>query len=87
MLFHITDEFTPEVRDSAQKRFKETGALPSDGVIMHGRWHSVAGHAGCLLAESADAVAICRWMQDWTDLLRFEVTPVLTDEEVATVIG
>ena len=87
MLFHITYEFSTEDRDVVQKRFKETGAPPSEGVTMHGRWHAVAGHVGFLIAESSDAVAIGKWMQSWTDLLSFEITPVITDEEVAEVIG
>lgn len=87
MLFHITYEFSPQERDIAQKRFKETGAPPPDGVTMHGRWHCVAGHVGFLIAESSDAVAIGKWMQSWTDLISFEVSPVLTDEEIAEVIG
>ena len=87
MLFHITFEFSPHERDQAQKRFKETGAPPTEGVTMLGRWHSVAGHIGFLVAESSDALAIGKWMQSWTDLLSFEVTPVLTDEEAAEMIG
>jgi hypothetical protein len=39
MLFHITYEFSPQERDGAQKRFKETGAPPPNGVTMQGsRW-------------------------------------------------
>ena len=87
MLFHITYEFSPGDRDDAQKRFKETGALPPDGVTMQGRWHSAAGHVGFAVAESSDAVAIGKWMQSWTDLCAFEITPVLTDEEAGEVIG
>ena len=87
MLFQISYEFSPHERDTAQRRFKETGAPPPDGVAMHGRWHSAAGHVGFLIAESSDAVAIGKWMQSWTDLLLFDITPVLTDQEVAEVIG
>ena len=87
MMFHIAYEFPPEERDSAQQRFKETGAPPPDGVTMHGRWHSAAGHVGFLIAESSDAVAIGKWMQSWTDLLSFEITLVLSDREIAEVIG
>ena len=54
---------------------------------MQGRWHSAAGRVGFLVAESSDAVAIGKWMHEWTDLLSFEITPVLTDAEVAEVIG
>jgi hypothetical protein len=54
---------------------------------MTGRWHCAQGLKGFLVAEASDAVAIAKWMQEWTDLLSFEVTPVLTDEELARVIG
>jgi len=86
MLFHITYEVSPQDRNQVQKRFKETGALPPEGVTMQGRWHSAAGHIGFLVAESSDAVAIAKWMQNWTDLLAFDITPVLTDEEVAEIL-
>ena len=87
MLFHITYEFSPQERDQAQKRFKETGAPPPEGVTMQGRWHSAAGRKGFMIAETADALALGKWTQSWTDLLSFEITPVLTEEEVGQVIG
>lgn len=87
MLFHISYKFSPQERDQTQQRFKETGALPPEGVTMLGRWHSAAGCKGFMIAESSEAVAISKWTQGWTDLLSFEVTPVLTDEEVGEVIG
>ena len=43
MLFHIAYQISPEKRDAAQARFKETGGGPPDGVTMVGRWHSAGG--------------------------------------------
>jgi len=54
---------------------------------MTGRWHCAEGLRGFLVAESSDAEAIAKWTQSWTDLLSFEVTPVVTDEQLARVIG
>ncbi len=87
MLFHITWQFDSTQRNDAQQRFGETGAPPPEGVSMLGRWHSVAGLEGFLVAESADAVAIGKWMQDWSDVLTFEVTPVVDDDGLTAVIG
>ena len=87
MLFHIEWELSPATRNHAQERFKDTGAIPPEGVIMKGRWHSVAGRRGFLIAESSDAVAIGKWMQGWTDLLSFNITPVVTDEELVEIFG
>ncbi len=87
MLFHITYTFAPAQRHDVQARFLETGAPPPSGVTMLGRWHSVGSHRGFVVAESSDTEAIATWLQDWTDLLMFEVTPVLTDEQIRRVIG
>lgn len=87
MMFHGSFVYATEDRDTVHRRFKETGAPPPPGVEMLGRWHSVTGNGGFFLAETDDPVALCRWMQDWTDLIEFEVVPVVTDEQANEVIG
>jgi hypothetical protein len=87
MLFMISYSFAPSDRDVAQARFKKTGGGPGPGAKMLGRWHDLGGHRGFVLAESNDGIAIGKWMQEWTDLLEFEVTPVNTDEDVMKVLG
>ncbi len=87
MLFMISYSFKPEVRNVAQARFKSTGGMPGPGVKMLGRWHALGGNNGFILAESSDGVAIGKWIQDWTDLLAFNVIPVNTDEDVLKVLG
>jgi uncharacterized phosphosugar-binding protein len=87
MLFMITYAFSSDVRNTVQERFKKTGGLPGEGVKMHGRWHAIGGGHGFLLAESTDGVAIGKWMQEWTDMLEFEVIPVNDDENVMKVLG
>lgn len=77
----------PEHRDVVQARFQETGGLPPDGATMVGRWHRLAGLGGYVLCESDDPVAIGKWMQDWTDVLSFDVVPVGDDAEITEVLG
>ena len=81
MLFHVTYQLAPNHRGEAQRRFSETGGLPPSGVRMVGRWHSAGGLKGFTIAETDDAEALARWTQQWTDLLTFEVTPVIDDEQ------
>lgn len=87
MLFMITYSFPCDARNTAQDRFKKTGGMPGEGVKMHGRWHAVGGNHGYLLAESNDSVAIGKWMQEWTDILEFDVVPVNNDDDVMKVLG
>jgi len=87
MIFHVTFQYAPERRDAVHERFKETGAPPPEGVVMSGRWHSAAGNRGFLVAESDTADGIARWLQEWTELITFDVTPVLTDEAFREVVS
>jgi hypothetical protein len=87
MIFHVSYEIPMEHRDAAQTRLKETGGLPPEGIQMLGRWHLAGGRKGIVIAETSDAVAIAKWLQDWTDILSFEVTPALDDEQLISVIS
>lgn len=87
MQFMVTYAFTPDQRNSSQDRFGKTGGLPGPGVKMLGRWHSFGGNRGFILADTSDGVALGKWLNEWTDLLTFEVFPVHSDEDVMKIIG
>ena len=87
MLYVVMWKFKPEQRNAAQSRFKETGGLPPEGVEMQGRWHSVEGNRGLCIAKSDDPVAVARWAQAWSDLLTFEIIPVMNDEDFVRMLG
>lgn len=87
MTFHIKYNMSSENRNTAQDRFKKTGALPPEGVTMKGRWHNVQGSCGFIIADTDNIEALGKWVQDWSDVLSFEVSAVLTDEQVGKIIS
>ena len=87
MIFHIAFDYLPDARAEVHERFKRTGAPPPDSVAMVGRWHAAEGNRGWLICEVDVLDGFPRWLQEWTDLVSFEVTPVLTDEQFGAVIG
>lgn len=87
MHFMIIWTFKPEHSEDAIARFTETGATPPEGVKMLARWHDVSGRRGFAIAQTDDAVAASKWCYQWSDLLSFEVIPVLDDEQLAQVLG
>lgn len=87
MLFMVSYEFHPDDRNVVQERFRTTGGLPGEGAKMVGRWHAVGGHRGFVLAETSDSIALGKWLQEWTDLLTFDVVPVNDDAQVMQVMG
>ena len=87
MLFCASYQYSAENRDAVHARFRETGGPPPEGVTMVGRWHRADGNGGFFVAETEDAAALARWLQEWTDLVSFEVSPVLPDEAFGDVVG
>jgi hypothetical protein len=85
MQFMITWEVGPAAFKPAVSRFLQTGGGPPSGVKMVGRWFGPG--LGFLLAETSEAKPIYEWLSQWSDLLKFAVTPVMNDSEAAEVFG
>jgi len=86
MIYVIAWNFKPESRNAVETRFKETGGgLPPGGVKMLGRWSG--SNKGVCVAETDDALALSRWVHDWSDLMSFDIYPATTDEDTAKVIS
>ena len=47
-----------------------------------GRWHAARGDGGYVVVETDDPKAITNWLLQWSDLLSYEVEPVISDEEM-----
>ena len=86
MKFMITFPLTHHAYKERISRFLETGAQPPQGVTMLGRWFTAGHNKGFMLAETTDSKALFRWVSQWTDLMDFEVDPVLEDQEAAPIL-
>ncbi|WP_425044741.1 DUF3303 domain-containing protein [Primorskyibacter sp. S87] len=78
--------FEPDNVDAIIERFMKTGGLPPEGVTMEARWFDVAGGRGFAVADSDDPVAVAKWCRAWTDLMSFEIIPVIDDGQMAQVL-
>ncbi|NKB48478.1 MAG: DUF3303 domain-containing protein [Alphaproteobacteria bacterium] len=87
MYFMTVWTFSPENSQATIERFMETGAVPPEGVTMLSRWHDAAGHRGFAISETDDPIALAKWCRGWTDLLEFEIIPVLNDEQLAAALS
>lgn len=88
MLYHMIYRFTSAERDEAQKRFKDTGgANPPSGVKLLARYHFLEGLGGVNIIESDDPQAIGTWVQQWSDILTFQITPVLAPQQRDRAVG
>lgn len=88
-----TDEIHGELEDlpghhrPAGEAFLKTGAPPSEGLTLIGRWHAPGSANGWALCEGDDLTAVAEHVAQWADLLEIQVTPVIEDEQAAEAIS
>ena len=86
MQFMVTYSIDIPQRDAAEARFLETGAIPPEGAQMIGRWHCTGERRGVMILESDDMTVVTKFMRQWNDVLNFQITPVVNDEQLAAVM-
>lgn len=87
MIFMTMYRWSPENRNAVIERFQKTGGLPPPGIKLLSRWTDVAGGRGFTLTESNDPIAMSKFSHDWSDLMSFEMIPVLDDEQLGKVLA
>ena len=87
MLFAVSWEGRPEVRNTVIERFLKTGGKPPEGVKFIGRWHHIGKVSGVAIAESDDPLLMAKWALDWNDLMEMKVQLVATDEQLGPVLA
>ena len=86
MKFAIIWTVSPENRNAVQERFMETGGLPPEGVEMIHRFHAADGSMGLAICNATEGSALANWSQEWSDLIDLDITPIVSDEEMASIL-
>ena len=86
MLYLIVEDFrgNPE---AVYRRFRDQGRLAPEGLRYVGSWVTHDLQRCYQIMESEDLALLQQWMGRWSDLVEFEVIPVMTSSEAAELIG
>jgi len=77
MLFMVIERFRNQNADAAYQRFREQGRLEPEGLTFSGSWVEANLDRCFQLMECDDASLIQRWVAQWSDLVSFEIVPVV----------
>lgn len=81
MLLMVIEHFRDGDGHAVRERFLRDGRMLPAGVSYHASW--IDGPRGrCFqLMEAADAKALEPWTARWSDLVAFEIVPVVSSQE------
>jgi Protein of unknown function (DUF3303) len=83
MLYMIVESFRNADPVPVYRRFRDRGRLAPDGLVYVASWVDEDLSRCYQLMETADRALIDRWMANWSDLVEFEVYPVITSKAAA----
>jgi len=69
------------------RRFRDHGRLAPPGLSYVSSWVSEKLDRCYQLMETGDPSLLDQWMANWSDIVEFEVHPVITSKEAAERIG
>jgi hypothetical protein len=81
MLFMVIERFSDEKRDAMAERFRRHGRLLPDGVVYQASWIDEEGSHCYQVMEAESRALLDEWIARWSDLVDFEVVPVVTSAE------
>ncbi|MBI2724006.1 MAG: DUF3303 domain-containing protein [Chloroflexi bacterium] len=87
MLYMVVERFRDGDAVPAYRRFRERGRMTPEGLEYVSSWVE-AGFKRCYqLMQTDDRALLDAWLRRWSDLVDFEVHPVLTSDEAAANIA
>ncbi len=83
MLYVVVEHFRNGDPGPVYARFRERGRLAPPGLTYVSSWVTDDLKHCYQIMECADRALIDAWISAWSDLVEFEVYPVVTSEEAA----
>lgn len=81
MLFIVIEKFRDGDPKRVGQRFLREGRSLPDGVTYHASWMDASGAKCFQLMEAPDRKSLDAWLEHWSDLVEFEIVPVLLSAE------
>lgn len=86
MLFMVIERFRNQDAKAVYQRFRERGRLAPEGLSYVGSWVEASLDRCFQLMECDDAARLQRWVAQWSDLVSFEIVPVVAGQDTAEAL-
>jgi hypothetical protein len=81
MLFMVIEQFKHDAVPSIGRRFRDQGRMLPANVSYIGSWVDLKRQRCFQLMDAPDESSLLRWTRRWTDLVDFDIVPVVTSSE------
>jgi hypothetical protein len=86
MVFMVIEHFKNGDAKPIYRRFREKGRLAPEGLTYVTSWVEENLQCCFQLMETDDRKLLDEWLANWSDIVEFEVFPVITSKEALAKI-
>ena len=86
-LYMVIEHFMNRDAVPVYRRFREKGRMLPEGLVYVASWVDAEMDRCYQVMETHDRALLEEWMALWSDLIDFEVHPVVTSQEAAEKIA
>jgi hypothetical protein len=86
MLFMVIEHFREQDAPAVYRRFRDEGRLAPEGLAYVGSWVTADLGRCFQLMECDDVRLLQQWVARWSDLVEFEIVPVIPGKDTAEAI-
>ena len=83
MLFMVIESFRNQDAKAVYRRFRDHGRMAPDGLTVVDSWVTADLGRCFQLMECTDVTLLQRWVAQWSDLVDFEIVPVISGKATA----
>ena len=87
MLYMIVEHFKNKDAVAVYRRFRDRGRLAPEGLTYVSSWVDEKMERCFQIMETEDRTLLEQWMGNWSDIVEFEVYPVITSKEAVEKIS
>jgi hypothetical protein len=87
MLFMVIEKFRNQGADVVYRRLQEKGRMLPAGVTFINSWVTADLNRYFQLMQCDSIRMLQEWVVQWSDLIEFEIIPVVEGKETATIFG
>ena len=87
MLFMVIESYRNQDAKAVYRRFRDKGRIMPDGLTFVGSWVSADLGRCFQLMEANDVTLLQCWAAEWSDLIEFEIVPVVAGKDTAAALS
>jgi hypothetical protein len=86
-LFMVVEHFRQGQAPAVYRRFRERGRMAPAGLIYVSSWVDLGFQRCYQVMETDDESLLKQWTANWSDLVDFEIIPVRSSAEAASIMA